>query len=80
MKARTPVILLLLQIMPCLNSPPQVLICYTGANPYIYALLVWIQGGIIQVIVKTKSAPYLLPALSLYHNFCTFYDLSWALF
>lgn len=59
MKEWIPVILLLLQIMPYLNSPPQVLICYTGANPYIYVLPVWIQSGIIQLIIKTKSLPYL---------------------
>lgn len=72
MKGWIPVILLLLQIMLCLNSPPRVLICYTGANPYIYALLVWFQSGLIHLTVKTKTPPYLLPALSLYHNFWHF--------
>lgn len=79
MKGQIPVILLLLQIVPRLNSPPQALICYTGANPEIYALLVWIQGGIIQLMVKTKSPPCLLPALSRYRNLGTHCDSSLAL-
>lgn len=72
MKGWISVILLLLQIMLCLNSSPQVSICYTGANPYIYALQGWLQSGMVQLIVKTKSPPYLPPALSLYHNFLHF--------